>query len=247
MRSLIPSSICLIYFSSLLLFREIQSFLLLLLLLLLLRYLRRSEDRSMGNDTSVPITDTNIRHPSIIFLFIQLTAWNSLWLETTTVSRSEKVKQCRRRRQSRPFFWSSSRSFSSIRFRVRREWTDANDRICRFLPLVSSQANCLCLHSARWTRDCCSPTGGYFIYRKCYNTFAMSFIECCQYASKRGVCVAWEHLKIWRRSPVPSATQFSSLNKNKRTAWPSIIFSSERFFLLVRRATKINVIIICLK
>ncbi|CAF0905946.1 unnamed protein product [Rotaria sordida] len=51
------------------------------------------------------------------------------------------------------------------------------------------EANCICRNSSKWTRDCCGSIGGYFIYRKCYNTFGLSFIQCCQYIGLRGACV----------------------------------------------------------
>jgi hypothetical protein len=60
----------------------------------------------------------------------------------------------------------------------------------KFLFFSSRQANCACRNSPQWTRDCCGPTGGYFIYRKCYNTFGLSFIQCCRQAGLRGACVA---------------------------------------------------------
>ncbi|CAF1364752.1 unnamed protein product [Adineta steineri] len=44
------------------------------------------------------------------------------------------------------------------------------------------QFSCIRNNSCQWTRDCCGPTGGYFIYRKCYNTFGLSFTQCCRYA-----------------------------------------------------------------
>ena len=55
---------------------------------------------------------------------------------------------------------------------------------------LSREANCACRNSLHWTRDCCGPTGGYFVYRKCYNTFGLSFIQCCRQVGFRGACVA---------------------------------------------------------
>ncbi|CAF4339389.1 unnamed protein product, partial [Adineta steineri] len=52
------------------------------------------------------------------------------------------------------------------------------------------EGSCMCHSSYQWTRDCCGPTGGYFIHRKCYNTFGLSFIQCCRYAGLRGACIA---------------------------------------------------------
>ncbi|UJR32110.1 hypothetical protein I4U23_019578 [Adineta vaga] len=63
---------------------------------------------------------------------------------------------------------------------------------CMIITSINSNgiANCVCHQSYQWTRDCCGPTGGYFFYRKCYNTFGLSFIQCCRYAELRGACVA---------------------------------------------------------
>ncbi|CAF1070999.1 unnamed protein product [Adineta ricciae] len=64
--------------------------------------------------------------------------------------------------------------------------------LCITLMCVNSNGigNCECHNSYKWTRDCCGPTGGYFFYRKCYNTFGLSFIQCCRYAELHGRCVA---------------------------------------------------------